>query len=373
MLAMWVPELPFQLEGQRDSALKDRPLAFLSPEAGRTPTLWLVNRLAKKEGISAGDPLDHALHRLPGLRVLDPMPHIWWEAQSHLGEFLSQWSPQGLLGHCGEALLELKGTEGLFGPQQDVAWKIQKSLQRDIGWMAHGGLSLSATAARLASRLEHDIERVHNGFEATFLAPYALKNIQGLSTRLAWRLHRLGLRLLGDLQPIPLPTMGRIMGLDEARKVLSQARGEDQPRLPMLAEPPGRSSHVLRLEPPRLPEDVLLAPWCLERFWSEGRFPRQLQLRWWDMDGVEHQWQAAPDELTHPPLELAPAIERIFRQKSVRRILIQRIELNLTWGLGRSRSLFESTQSARLGRLEPTLARLRLRYPQTPVLPGWAR
>jgi hypothetical protein len=371
MLAIWVPELPFQLACQQDGGLRDRPLAFLSP--GRTPSLWLVNRLAKVEGVAPGDPLDHALRHLPGLQVLDPTPQVWWEAQANLGDFLSRWSPQGLLGRMGEALLELHGTNRLFGSPQDAAWRIQKELGANIGWTSHGGLSRSATAARLASRLEHHLEQVGDGFEQSFLAPHSLSHLPDLSPRLRWRFHRLGLRQLGDLQPLPLPTLFQLMPEAEARKVLTQARGEDRPRLPMLADPPGESRHPWRLEPPRLPEQVFLAPWCLERLWSEGRSPRTLYLRWWDVDGIMHRWTADPEDLTKPPLELAPIIEGAFRHLSLRRILVHRLELHLAWGLGRTRSLFEAPRSARLSAMEPALARLRKRYPEVPVLPGWAR
>ncbi|HWQ08804.1 MAG TPA: hypothetical protein VN436_06850, partial [Holophaga sp.] len=165
MLAMWVPELPFQLACQREGGLRDRPLAFLSPDQGRTPSLWLVNRLARTEGAAPGDPMDQALRRVPGLRVLDPAPQTWWEAQASLGEFLSHWSPQGLLGRLGEALLELRGTNLLFGPPADAALKIQRELAAREGWASHGGLSRSATAARLAARLERRLELVRDGFE----------------------------------------------------------------------------------------------------------------------------------------------------------------------------------------------------------------
>jgi len=373
VLAMWVPELPFQLACQRDGALRERPLAFLSPQAGRTPCLWLVNRRAKHEGIAAGDPMDQALRRLPGLRVLDPAPQTWWEAQASFGDFLSQWSPQGLLGRMGEALLELQGTDRLFGPPRDAAWKLQKELQERIGWSSHGGLSLSATAARLASRLEQRLEQVPEGFELSFLAPQPLVRLPDLNPRIRWRFQRLGLRQLGDLQPLPLPTLAQLMPEPEARKTLARARGEDRPRLPLLADPPGESRHPWRLEPPRLPEEVMLAPWCLERLWSEGRSPRSLHLRWWDVDGVTHHWEADLEDLNRPCLELAPIIERAFRRLSLRRILVHRLELHLAWGLGRARSLFESPSTARLGALEPALARLRKRYPEAPVLPGWAR
>jgi hypothetical protein len=317
--------------------------------------------------------MDQALRRLPGLRVLDPAPQTWWEAQASLGDFLARWSPQGLLGRMGEALLELRGTNHLFGPPQDAALRIQRELATSAGWASHGGLSRSATAARLAAHLEHRLELVREGHEQTFLAPQPLGRLPDLTPRLQWRFHRLGLRRFGDLQPVPLPTLVQLMPEPDARRVLAQARGEDRPRLPLLADAPGESRHPWRLEPPRLPEEVFLAPWCLERLWSEGRSPRSLSLRWWDVDGGQHRWSADHEDLTLPPLELAQVLERAFRRLATRRILVHRLELHLAWGLGRSRSLFEARRTARLNALGPALARLRRRYPQHPVLPGWAR
>ncbi len=371
MLAMWVPELPFQLACQREGSLRERPLAFLGE--GRTPHLWLVNRLARHEGLRAGDPMDEALRRCPGLRVMDPTPQMWWEAQASFGNFLTRWSPQGQMGRMGEALLELKGTTHLFGPPQDTASRMLKELQARMGWMGHGGLSCSATAARVAARLEHQLEPVADGCEAGFLAPHPLARLPDLQLRPQVRLRRLGLLQIGDLQPVPLSTLAQVMPEPDARKVLTQARGEDRPRLPMMADPPGESRHLLRLEPPCLPEAVPLAAWILDRLWNDGRSPRSLELRWWDVDGVLHPWRAEADALARPPLALSRDVEIAFRRLATRRILVHRLEVDLGWGLGRSVSLFQDPSDTRLEALEPALARLRKRYPETPVLPGWVK
>jgi DNA polymerase-4 len=277
----------------------------------------------------------------------------------------------------GEALLELKGTSGLFGPARDAAARIQRELAQSTGWTSQGGLSLSATAAQLAAREEQrrqlSLEVVPDGAEQAFLAPQPLGRLPELSPRLRWRFHRLGLRRLGDVQPVPLPTLAQLMPELQARQVLMRVRGEDRPRLPMLADPLETSRHPWRLEPPCLPEAVPLAFWCLERFWNDGRSPRRLVLRWWDVDGEAHRWQAPAEALAEPPLALAPLVEAAFRQGAQRRILVHRLELQLAWGLGRARGLFTAPGTARLEALEPALARLRRRFPQQPVLPGWAR
>jgi len=374
---MWVPEMPFQMACQVDGGLKDRPLAFLAAGPQRTPCLWLVNRLARAAGVAPGEPMDQALRRLPGLRVLDPAPQTWWEAQASLGEFLQHWTPQGLLGRMGEALVDLQGTGRLYGGPLDAASRIQRDLVQSMGWVSHGGLSLSATAARLVTRGPEAtglcLEEVPEGSERVFLAPQPLARLPEISPRIRFRFRRLGLSRFGDLQPVPLPTLSQIMPEPDARTALSRARGEDRPRLPMLADPLGESRHPWRLEPACLPEEVPLAFWCLERFWNDGRAPRRLALRWWDVDGEAHAWRAPEEALAEPAMALARLVEAAFRKAAQRRILVHRLELHLAWGLGRAQGLFEPPLTRKLGALETALARLRRRFPERPVLPGWAR
>lgn len=371
MLAMWVPELPFQLACGRDGALRDRPLAFLNPETPRSPSLWFVNRLGRTEGLVPGLPLDQALRGAPGLRVLEPSPQVWWEAQADLGSFLQHWTPQGQLGRLGEALVELQGTQRLFGAPMDVAMRMGRELAERHGWDSHGGLSLSATAARIAAHAEHQLERVGEGAEAAYLAPQPLRRLPELTPRLHERCHRLGLRSFGDLQPVPLPVLAELTHPKLAPELRARVRGEDRPRLPLLAERPGHARQGWRLQPPRLPEEVALAARCLDWLWSDPRHPRHLTLRWWDVDGEPHAWRAAPEDLTTPPLLLARRIQQAFLAGATRRILVREVELRLAWGLGRERGLFQDPLHQRLDRLEPALARLRRRFPEQSILPGW--
>jgi hypothetical protein len=371
MLAMWVPELPFQLAAQRDTTLRDRPLAFLSPYGGRLATLWLLNARARSEGLRAGDPMDMALQQVRGLRVLDPTPQIWWEAQGCFRDFLQQWTPQGLVSRMGEALLELQGTQRLYGAPQDAAQRIQRELRNTHGWNSQGGLSFSATAAAFASRLGDSLVDVREGAELAFLAPQPIHRLPELPPRWLWRFRRLGLRHLGDVQLIPVETLAQLVHPDEAPRLRAKVRGEDHPRLPLLTEPQGRSVHRWRLEPSCLPEDVPLARWALKLFWEEVRSPRTLTLLWWDVDGESHRWVAPGEALLDPPLSLARAIEAAFREGATRRILVHRLELRIRWGLGQAMGLFPSEGRQRLVRLESALARLRRRFPESEVRPGW--
>jgi len=242
MLSLWVPELPFQLAAGRDKRLLGRPMAFLYPFRNPTPTLWLVNRLAKKEGIGSGEAMDRAVKSCPGLLVLDPAPKTWQEAQASLGAFLARWAPQGRLGRLGEALIELRGIA------KDAASGILAELLDSMGWTGHSGISSSGTASWVAARHEHGIEAVQEGSEASFLAPHPLSVLPNLEKGILFRLNKLGLFEIRDIQPVPVDMLSHFIHKDKAKAILQCARGEDRPYLPTLAKKPS-GRHAWRLNP----------------------------------------------------------------------------------------------------------------------------
>jgi hypothetical protein len=210
-----------------------------------------------------------------------------------------------------------------------------------------------------------------DGHEASYLAPYPLKLLPSIEGKTQIWLHRLGLVQIGDLQPVPVATLSKFMPQDKAKTVLQCARGEDRPRLPMLADRPGESRHTWRIEPPAVPKEVPLASWLLDKLWRDVRNPQSIRLQWWDADGAAHRWKADGNDLTEPPMVIARTAEAIFRQESERRIIVHRLEAVIGWGLGRQRGLFGEC-NRKLEAIEPALARLRARFPAHPVLPGWA-
>lgn len=242
MLAIWAPELPFQLARLREPELHGRPLGFRNPAEGRTPRLWMVDRLARSAGLEAGLPIDVALHREPGMVVLDPAPSSWLDARAFLGKQLLSYSPLGCLGRLGEGFLDLKGTERIHGPILDTAERVRRELWTVAGWETHGGLSRSLCASRLAARAEDQIRLVENGSEVPFLAPYPLAAIPSLEARSRDRLWHFGLHQIAQVQPMEMAALGRIIPPAEALQVLRQSASSG--RLLLLRhQQPGRILH----------------------------------------------------------------------------------------------------------------------------------
>lgn len=364
MLAVWVPELPFQLARQRESGLVGRPLGFRNPEQGRTPRLWMVDRIARKAGLEPGVPIDIALHQDPGLVVLDPAPSTWMDARACLGRHLLAYSPLGRLGRFGEGFVDLRGTERIHGPVLDAAERLRQELLKEVGWNAHGGLSQSFSASRLAAKAEDRVRLIESGQEAPFLAPYPLGSLSALEARSRDRLQHFGLFRVVQVQPMEVHALGRIIPPLEAFQVLRQARGEDQDRLPLLEVV--KASETLRkvIMPPAHKHELGLASWVWEAAWSwrlDGRFVHRLRLSWWDVDDLHHvlSFSLSGEDLWASTRDL----ELRFMAEATRRVLIQRLELEAWLGStpGTPLLLAEDGVRKRLA-LEATALRLHRRF-----------
>lgn len=364
MFAVWVPELPFQIVRLHEPRLAGRPLAFRSPETGRVPLLWMVDRIARKAGLEPGVPVDIALHQDPGLVILDPAPSTWMDARACLGRHLLAYSPLGRLGRFGEGFVDLRGTERLHGPSLDAAERLRQELHQAVGWQAHGGLSQSLSASRLAAKAEDQIRLIETGAEAPFLAPFPLGALPSLEVRSRERLQHFGLHRIAQVQPMELQALGRIIPPSEAFQVLRQARGEDQDRLPLLEVV--RASETLRktIMPPAHKHDLGLASWTWAAAWAwrlDGRFIHRLRLSWWDVDDLHHEM---PFNLSGEDLWTSCRdLELRFLAGATRRVLIQRMELEAWLGpMPAVQALLVEDQVQKRLALEATALRLHRRY-----------
>ncbi|MBS0175518.1 MAG: hypothetical protein JSR64_15865 [Nitrospira sp.] len=364
MLALWCPDLPFQLARQREATLAGRPLAFRDPTSRRMPTLWMVDRLAKAAGLSAGLSLDLALHRDPGLVVLDPVPSTWMEARAFLSQHLLTFSPSGRLGRFGEGFLDLRGTERLHGPALDAAERVRRDLRAKAGWSAHGGLSRSFTASRLAAKAEDLIRVVDDGAERAFLAPQGLKVLPALDARARERLHAFGLSKVAHLQPMAVADLGRVIPAPTAYQVILQATGADQERLPDLEAIPSSETVFRILNPPQAKHDAGVGPWIYRTVWGwrlDGRHLRQVSFSWRDEDEVPHAFRMAFD--ASDLRSFSQGIEARFLREATRRVRIQRVDLEAWLGAAPAAAplLMEATTAKRL-RLEAVQMKVQQRF-----------
>lgn len=214
------------------------------------------------------------------------------------------------------------------GPALDAAEHLRTGLRAELGWSAHGGLSQSFSASRLAAKAEDQVRLIEAGQEAPFLAPFPIGALTALEARSRERLQHFGLHRVAQVQPMEIDALGRIIPPTEAFRVLRQARGEDQDRLPPLEVV--QASETLRkiIMPPAHRHDLGVASWAWEAAWAwrlDGRFLHRLRLSWWDMDDLHHTlaFRMGGEDLW----TCCRALELKFMAEATRRVLIQRMEL----------------------------------------------
>jgi DNA polymerase-4 len=100
-----------------------------------------------------------------------------------------------------EAYLDVRGCESLFGPAVDIARQLKARIRGETGLVASVGVASNKFLAKLASDLSKpDGLLVAEPAQInTFLATLPVNRIWGVGAKGERRLHRLGIRTIGDL------------------------------------------------------------------------------------------------------------------------------------------------------------------------------
>jgi len=147
---------------------------------------------------------------MPGFQAKKLCPHgiflpsrrrIYSEFSDKVFAILEEYSPEVHAISIDEGLVDLTGTEKLFGPPLKTADKIIRRIQRELGLPASGGLSSNRVAAKIAATLAkpQGLIYIPQGAEAAFLAPLAVELIPGVGPKTHKILLQRSINTIGDL------------------------------------------------------------------------------------------------------------------------------------------------------------------------------
>lgn len=127
-----------------------------------------------------------------------------------------------------EAFLDVHGCEGLFGPAPEIARQIKNRIRTETGLVASVGVAPNKYLAKLAS----DIGKP-DGYVvltpdkvAEFLAPLPVSRIWGVGKKAEQRLHKLGIRTIGQIAALPEKALSDRFG-EMGRHIWQLAHGLD--------------------------------------------------------------------------------------------------------------------------------------------------
>jgi DNA polymerase-4 len=114
---------------------------------------------------------------------------------------LEQYSPEVHALSIDEGLVNLSGTDRLFGPPLKTADTIIRRIESEIGLPSSAGLSSHRVIAKIAATLAkpRGLIYVPAGSERDFLAPLAVEMIPGVGPKTRKGLDQKGIKTVGDL------------------------------------------------------------------------------------------------------------------------------------------------------------------------------
>ena len=185
---------------------------------------------ARRRGISSAMPMTRARRLCPEAVVVAPDHDAFAQVSVSVREVFRQVTPCVQVLSVDEAFLDVTGALRRWGSVEVIAEHVRARVADEQGITCSVGVAATVGVAKIASRrAKPDGVLVVPAKETTsFLHPLPVEELWGVGERTAERLHRLGLRTVGDLAHTPVTTVQRAVGQVAGRTLHALAWGEDR-------------------------------------------------------------------------------------------------------------------------------------------------
>ena len=202
------------VEEVMDPSLKGKPV-IVGGKNGRG-VVTSASYEARRYGVHSAMPGFQAKKLCPGGIFLPNRHRIYRDFSDKVFAILEQYSPEVHAISIDEGIVDLTGTEKLFGPAAKTAKEILARIEKELGLPASGGLSTSRVAAKIAatSAKPHGFLYLAPGTEEAFLSPLPVDAIPGVGPKTHKELLRQGIKTIADLLKRP-NLRRRYLDLDE--------------------------------------------------------------------------------------------------------------------------------------------------------------
>ena len=187
------------VEQRDDPSLRGRPVVVGG--TGRRGVVATASYEARRFGVKSAMPTYAAHHLCPHAVFLPPKMSRYVAVSKQVMAILGRFSPLVEPLSLDEAFLDMTGTEGLFGPPVDAAWKLQKTVRDELSLPCSVGVAATKFVAKIASDLRkpQGIASCTPGNERGFLAPLPIERLWGVGPKTADRVRAAGLATIADV------------------------------------------------------------------------------------------------------------------------------------------------------------------------------
>ena len=213
-------------------ATRDRPDLHDVPVivgGGHLGVVLSANYLARRYGVRSAMPGSRARRLCPDAVVIPPDFETFAAVSKSVMETFRQVTPLVEAVSLDEAFLDVSGAARRLGTPYDIAEQVRARIFDEQAITCSVGVASTVAVAKMASRAAKPDGVVVVPPEAvtSFLHPLAVDELWGVGEKTAGMLQRLGLRTIGDIAHLPVPTLQRAVGGVLGTRLHQLAWGKD--------------------------------------------------------------------------------------------------------------------------------------------------
>lgn len=185
--------------------------------------------LAKKYGVTTGEPLSQALKKCPELVVVPSRFDYYIQCSRKMMALLEEYTPDHEKFSIDETFLDMTGTIHLFGSPLDTANTIRERIRKELGFTVNVGISSNKLLAKMASDFEKP-DKCHTLFSSEVpekMWPLPIRDLFLVGQSACRRLKGLGINTIGELAACDPGILKSYLGEKYALTIHRYANGID--------------------------------------------------------------------------------------------------------------------------------------------------
>ncbi|MDR2048629.1 MAG: DNA polymerase IV [Treponema sp.] len=183
---------------------------------------------ARVYGVHSAMPVAEAVRLCPEGIFLRGNMDRYREKSDEVMAIFSGFSPEVRQLSVDEAFLDITGTEGLFGPPEDLAKKLKAEVRRRTGLIVSAGLASNKYVAKIASGMSKPdgLCVIPPGGEEAFMLDLPVSKIWGAGGKTQEIFRRHGFKTCRDIHLMPREKLAAIFGQAQGTFLFRAVRGE---------------------------------------------------------------------------------------------------------------------------------------------------
>ena len=216
-------------EQVRHKELKGKPVIVGGKLGDRRAVVSTASYEARAFGVHSAMPMSKASSLCPNGVFLRADHTYYTELSSHVMGILRRFTPCVMQLSIDEAMLDITGTERLWGKPLTCGQKIKQAVKDETGLTVSVGIASNMYTAKMAAGFQKPdgITVVPRGHEEEFVLSFPLKKLFGVGEKTAIKLKNAGILTSREVRDKSLGILESLLGKSAARFLFDAVRGGD--------------------------------------------------------------------------------------------------------------------------------------------------